>query len=222
MINKVENIIGYVFKNKNLLKTALTHSSYANEFGCESYERYEFLGDSLLNFIVAEYLYKNFNFTAGELSKNRSKLVSTDKLSQVINEENLSTYILMGKSLKKPSNNVLADIFESILAAVYLDGGIKSAYSFVNCMLIKNKENVQKIIYNEVDYKTSLQEFVQSLPGKRLAIEFKVINEENIDNVINFTVQLYIGGKLIATQKDLSIKKCEQKCSKIALEILNK
>ena len=220
MNSKIENILGYTYKDKNLLKTALTHSSYANEHNAESYERFEFLGDALLNFIVGEYLFENFNVSAGELSKYRAKLVSTEKLSEVVSLTGLKFHLILGSSMKEASNNVLADVFESLLASIYLDSNMTEAKKFVKRLLLVNIDNVEKIINNEVDYKTHLQEFIQSLPGERLSIQFKVVKEEKINNVNQFTVELIIGGKVIATQTDLSIKKCEQKCSKIALEIL--
>ncbi len=190
---KLETIIGYEYKDKNLLKTALTHSSFANEHECESYERLEYLGDSLVNFIVGEYLFTNFNVGAGDLSKFRAKLVSTDKLSDVISKLNIKFFIVMGNSMKEPSNNVLADIYESILASIYLDSNMTECKKFVNRTLLESKDNVEKIIYNETDYKTHLQEFVQSLPGQKLSINFKVVNEEKLDGVSRFTVELYIG-----------------------------
>lgn len=222
MSKDVEKIIGYEFKNKELLKTALTHSSYANEHNIQSYEKLEFLGDALLDFIVGEYLLQNFDMTAGELSKNRAKLVSAEKLSEVMSHSTLKFYIVLGSSMKEPSNNVLADIFESVLASIYLDGNMTSAKKFVKSFLLIDKANVERVINNEIDYKTSLQEFIQGLPGERLSVQFKVVNEEKVDNVIYFTVELYIGGKCIATERDLTIKKCEQKCSKIALDVLKK
>ncbi len=219
---EIEKILGYEYKDTKLLETALTHSSYANEHNCESYERFEYLGDALVNFIVAEYLYKNFNVGAGDLSKFRAKLVSTEKLSEVITKTNLKYFIVMGSSMKEPSQNLLADIYESLLASIYLDGGLAECKKFVMRTLLINKDNVEKVVYNETDYKTHLQEFVQSLPGAKLSINFKVTNEVKIDGASKFTVELYVGGKLIATESDFSIKKCEQKCSKIALELLNK
>ncbi len=217
---KVYEIIGYEFSNETLINTALTHSSYANEHNCESYERFEYLGDALLNFIVGEYLFKNFNVGAGDLSKFRAKLVSTEKLSEVITNTNLKFFIIMGSSMKEPTQNILADIYESILAGIYLDANLSECRKFVTRTLLIDKDNVERVVYNETDYKTHLQEYIQSLPGERLTMEFKVTDEVKVDGVSKFTVDLVIGGKVIATESDLSIKKCEQKCSKIALELL--
>ena len=130
-MNNVEKIIGYNFKNKQLLSMALTHSSYAHEQSTESYERLEYLGDSLVNFIVAEYLFANFQVSAGELSKYRASLVSTESFAGIVKSMGLEKYILIGKSVQKISDSVLADIFESVLAAIYLDGGRDKVYDFV-------------------------------------------------------------------------------------------
>lgn len=222
MNKDVEKIIGYEFTDKELLSASLTHSSYANEHNVESYEKLEFLGDALLDFIVGEYLLQNFDFTAGELSKNRAKLVSADKLGEIMSYSSLKYYIVLGSSMKEPSNNVLADIFESVLGAIYMDSNMTNAKKFVKKFLLINKANVERIINNEIDYKTALQEFIQGLPGERLSMQFNVVKEENVENIKYFTVELVIGGKTIATERDTAIKKCEQKCSKIALEVLKK
>lgn len=222
MNKDVEKIIGYEFTDKELLSASLKHSSYANEHNVESYEKLEFLGDALLDFIVGEYLLQNFDFTAGELSKNRAKLVSADKLGEIMSYSSLKYYIVLGSSMKEPSNNVLADIFESVLGAIYMDSNMTNAKKFVKKFLLINKANVERIINNEIDYKTALQEFIQGLPGKRLSMQFNVVKEENVENIKYFTVELVIGGKTIATERDTAIKKCEQKCSKIALEVLKK
>ena len=218
-MNNVEKIIGYNFKNKQLLSMALTHSSYAHEHSTESYERLEYLGDSLVNFIVAEYLFANFQVSAGELSKYRASLVSTESFAGVVKSIGLEKYILIGKSVQKISDSVLADIFESVLAAIYLDGGRDNVYDFVLKFLLKNKSNVQKIVSSHIDYRTTLQEKLQSyIPQKTM--EWVLEKEEKVGNEKHFTISLLIDGKKYATATCDTHKKCEQECSKIALKKL--
>lgn len=218
-MNNVEKIIGYNFNNTQYLKTALTHSSYAHEHNSESYERLEYLGDSLANFIVAEYLFSNFSVSAGELSKYRASLVSTESFASLVKKMGLEKHILIGKSVQKISDSVLADVFESVLAGIYLDGGWESAYDFVVKFLLKNKSNVEKLINQHIDYRTALQEKLQSYTPQK-TMEWTVEREEKLGNVKIFTISLLIDGKRYATATCDTHKKCEQECSKIALKKL--
>ena len=123
----VKNLeLGYEFKDISLLETAFTHLSYSNEHGVDSYERLEYLGDSVLQLVVSEYLYHNFpQLTSGELSKYRSHLVSTKNLSSITKKLHFDKYIKLGKALNSVSDALMADLFESVLASIYLDGGMK-------------------------------------------------------------------------------------------------
>lgn len=218
-MNNIEKIIGYEYKDKGLLESALTHSSYAHEYGTLSYERLEYLGDSLVNFIVAEYFYRHFNVEAGEMSKFRACLVSTDNLANIVKNSGLKQYIRIGKSVQKISQSVLADIFESILASIYLDGGIMHACRFVDRFLLINKENVENTIVSHTDYRTTLQEKLQSYTPQK-SMEWVLEKEDKVDNKKMFTISLLIDGKKYATAVSDTHKKCEQECSKIALEKL--
>ena len=133
-MNNIEKIIGYHFKDENLLNMALTHSSYAHEHNMPCYERLEYLGDALVNFIVGEYLYSNFDLPAGQLTKYRACLVSTESFAKIIENLGLEQYILIGKSVQKISKSLLADIFESLLASIYLDGGKENADKLLEYM----------------------------------------------------------------------------------------
>ena len=215
-MNKVEEIIKYRFKDQDLLKKALTHSSYAYENSTTSYERLEYLGDALVNFIVGEYLFKNFEVPAGELSKLRARLVSTETFAGIIEEMNLKQYILIGKSVQKISNSVLADIFESLLASIYLDGGKEKADKFVYNFLLKDKEFVGNLIDLHFDYRTTLQERLQAYNPQK-SMSWNLEKEEKVDNKKIFTISLYIDGEKYATSTNDTHKKCEQECSKIAL-----
>ena len=133
----LEEKIGYVFKNKDLLTEALTHSSYANEQGnLESNERMEFLGDAVLSIVSAEYLYKKFpDLPEGKLSKIRSSLVCTQSLSSFSRELGVGDYLLLGRGEKASGgadrDSILENTFEAIIAAIYLDGGMLEAKKFI-------------------------------------------------------------------------------------------
>lgn len=218
-MTKIEKIIGYEFKDKTLLEMALTHSSYAYEHNVSSYERLEYLGDALVNFIVGEYLFLHFDVPAGELSKYRASLVSTESFSKLVEASDLKKHILIGKSVQKISDSVLADIFESILASIYLDSGMKSASKFVNKFLLKDIESVKNTINLHIDYRTALQEKLQSYSPQK-TMRWELEKEEKKGNTKIFTISLYVDGKKFATSIQDSHKKCEQECSKIALEKL--
>lgn len=215
-MNNLQQILGYDFKDKNLLKVALTHISFAHDNNCESYERLEYVGDALADFIVGEYLYKNFDLDAGELSKYRAKLVSTSTFASIIAQNQIDKYILTGKSVQKVSDSIRADIFESILASIYFDGGMDKAKAFVNRMLLKSKHCVLTFVKEHIDYKTTLQEKLQSyIPQK--SMRFEVISQEGKDDDKNFTVALFVDNVRVASTTGKSHKMCEQECAKIAL-----
>ena len=134
--SKLEDSIGYKFNNINLLKQALTHSSYAYEQKVESYEKLEFLGDSILEFVSSEFLYRNYdNLKEGEMTKVRASVVCEESLSKVSKMHNFSDFLLLGKSeiLNNGSQRkaVLEDTFEAVVAAIYLDGGLEPAKKFI-------------------------------------------------------------------------------------------
>ena len=134
-IAAVESIIGYNFKDKKLLKTALTHSSYANERMLENYERLEYLGDSVLGFFAAEFLYRKTNGAEGNLTEERKGIVSEKALVKI--SESLGfPAIMLNRLQDEPSAKVKSDLVESMIAAVYLDGGIEAARKFFDNKLI--------------------------------------------------------------------------------------
>ena len=137
-VKPIEKIIGYTFKDKNLLKGAFIHSSYANEHKeLKSNERLEFLGDSVLSVIVTDYIFKHHKNNEGDMSKIRSSLVSEKSLSFIFENLGLAKYIIVGVGLKnsKPTSAMMADAFEAIVAAIYLDGGLNNAQLFVLSVL---------------------------------------------------------------------------------------
>lgn len=216
-ISDLEAIIGYTFTNKHLLIQAFTHSSYANEHGVKDYERLEFLGDSLLESIMTIYLYRNFTkYSEGELSKIRARVVSAQSLYNVIEELGLNKFIRVGGSIdiNNIPLNIVSDVFESIVGAIFLDSDIYKAKDFVYNKLIKNEDNIHKIFYELMDYKTALQEKLQA-EGKHAIYE----SNEVKDGVnILFETKIIVDNNVLATHIASSKKTGEQACAKEVLE----
>lgn len=216
------NNLGYEFRDNSLLNTALTHQSYANETETESYEKLEFLGDSVLQIIVSDYLYKTFSEkTTGDLSKFRTHLVSTKNLCRVSNDLKLPDLCKFGRAVKTISEGVRADLFESVLGAIYLDGGMQEAEKFVYSNIIVSRENVINVIENDYDYKSALLERLQELPEKP-TLQFVLLDSKQADGKTSFSMALEINGKRITHCDDVSKRNCEKKLSKFALENFDK
>lgn len=212
-ILEIEKIIQYSFRNKGLLEEALTHSSFANENKTKSYERLEFLGDSLLEYIVSDYIYANFpELPEGKLTKLRATLVQEKTLGGILNNLGISQYILIGKSLKTYNLSMACDVFESIIGAIYLDAGMERAREFVLNFLVKNKENIDNIAKNSIDFKTKLQELLQ---GQSKTIEYTKEKAEN-----GFKIGIKIDGKIIGECEANSIKSGELELAKKIYEKL--
>ena len=163
IINEAEKIIGYKFKDKKLLLKALTHSSYSNEHRVESNERLEFLGDAIIEFIITERLYLEFKSKEGDLSKIRSMIVSEKPLSEAIDKLGLEKCLLKGVGESKnsiSSKAVKCDMFEAIVGAIYLDGGIENAKSFFNVAVGEKLNNIKLNGFVD-DPKTKLQELLK-------------------------------------------------------------
>lgn len=220
---KIEEKLNYEFKNKDLLTLALTHSSYANEHGDYSMcnERLEFLGDSVLSIIVSEYIFKNLpNKPEGELTKLRAYLVCEKTLSCFARELGLGDYIRLGRGEAQNKGNerpsILADAFEALLAALYLDGGKEAAKKMVLGFAVPKMNDDTDDSY--CDYKTLLQEVVQKNPQERLT--YQQVAESGPDHDKCFTVEVYINSNLIGTGTGHSKKKAEQQAAKQALELM--
>lgn len=223
-MEQLEKIIGYQFKDKNILTEALTHSSYANEtkgkhIVCN--ERLEFLGDSVLSVVVSEYIFKTYtDIPEGELTKLRASLVCEKSLFEFAKKINLGDYLILSRGeknsggTKRPS--ILSDAFEALIAAVFLDGGIEEAKKFI-LGLIKpeinsHKQNVFK------DYKTTLQEIIQKNPGEHL--EYYLIGESGPDHNKHFTVEVHLNSNVIGKGGGKSKKEAEQQAAREALELM--
>ena len=220
---ELENCIGHAFENKDLLITALTHSSYANENKAKSVqcnERLEFLGDAVLGVIVAEYLYSKFpDLPEGRMTRLRSELVCEKNLSHVAVELNLGENLLLGKGEERSGGgrrpSILADAVEAVIAAVYLDGGKQEAEKFVYKFILSGFEAGDKY---ERDYKTELQEFIQRKAGQVLT--YKLTSESGPDHEKVFTVDALLNGQIISSGRGHSKKDAEQAAARSALEEL--
>ncbi len=218
----IQEKIGYNFKNTELLKRALTHTSYANETGGDhnlSNERLEFLGDSVLGVISAEYFFMNYKkLPEGELTKLRAATVCEKALCEYAKDIDLGSYILLGRGeivtggSERPS--ILADAFEALIAAVYLDGGMDAAKGFV----LKYIEKAAKEHRGFKDYKTMLQEVVQKNPGE--IVEYVLVNESGPDHDKRFEVEVHLNSNVIGRGIGTSKKKAEQFAAKEALELM--
>ena len=221
-MQKLQNKIEYTFKNKALLEEAITHSSYANEHhGSVPYnERMEFLGDAVLSFVSAQYLYEKYpDMPEGRLSKLRSSLVCTQSLSSFAKEIELGSYLRMGKGetamggAQRPS--VLEDAFEALIAAIYLDGGIEEARRFILRFLSREVESHH---VNFKDYKSILQEIIQQNPDERL--NYAVVNTSGPDHDKRFEVELRLNSNIIGKGTGTSKKNAEQEAARQALELM--
>ena len=217
----MRKIFGYNFKNKYLLKTALTHTSYAYEHKCKSNERLEYLGDSILEFISSEYLFKNYNnLSEGEMTKVRSYAVCENGLYEVALKHNFSDFLYLGKSERTEKNEkkaILADSVEAVIAAIYLDSGIEEARKFV----IESIKDLIEFASHNVglkDYKTVLQEKLQE--NGDVKIEYKIFKETGPDHDKTFYAEVECEGKKLAEGKGRSKKAAEMQAAKKALEIL--
>ena len=208
---KIEKIIHYGFKNKELLKTAFTHSSYAFDKGVESNERLEFLGDSVLNLAIAEELYKTYDAKEGQMSKWRSKMVNSDTLSGIIESLELDKFLLTGKSFTNfdISKSMKEDLFESIVGAIYEDTSFEKAKRFI-FRFINTKKSVKK---KDVDYKSALQELVQKHKGANLVY----FTYENPKEPGVFCSEIYINDVFIARCESESKKQAQIMSAKLAL-----
>lgn len=221
----LEELLNYRFQDKGLLLEALTHKSYSHEHKLErNYERLEFLGDAVLQLIVTEYLVAKYKeYDEGMLSKYRGYFVSEQFLSELSKIINLGDFVRLGKGEEqsggKFKSSLLCDIFESLIAAIYIDGGYNHARSVViNLASDKIDETIEENRF--IDGKTELQKLTQKrfeqLP------EYKVISEDGPEHDKTFLVEVYIGGKPVAKGKGKSKKKAEQDAAKKALYYLQK
>lgn len=222
-MENLEEKLGYRFKNRSLLTTALTHSSYANENrakGVVCNERLEFLGDSVLGLVVADYLYQTrSDWPEGELTRFRASLVCEENLDNVAHELNLGSYLLLGKGEEagggRTRNSIIADAVEAVLAAIYLDGGIDEARKMVKTFIL---DRIGTRDAANRDYKTALQEIVQRKSGKTLS--YHLLGSEGPDHAKIFYMEVQLNGNPIGQGQGRSKKEAEQMAAKAGIEAL--
>ena len=222
MVKDLEAAIGYQFKNIMLLQNALTHSSYANECwhdSLKSNERLEFLGDSILGMVVAEYLFTRFpNCPEGELTKMRADMVCEQALAAIAEKLDLGRHLLLGNGEEQTGGrnraSILADAVESVIAASFLDGGMDAAKAFIEKFVLCDVKPEPK---HNVDYKTALQEQVQK--KKAQVLTYELLEESGPDHAKLFKVAVNLNGKQIGTGEGSSKKRAEQAAAKTALEV---
>ena len=216
----IAKITGHEFKNKSILKTALTHSSYANEKdrGCTYNERLEFLGDSVLGLVVSEFLYTHKRLAEGEMSKTRANLVCEKSLAECAKKMNLGDILFLGKGEERTGGreraSVLADATEALIAALYLDGGFEVAKRFVLSMLGDTMEKVLDKKYIS-DYKTALQEIIQADSNEK--IEYRLLGESGPDHNKEFEMAVFLDGECFESGTGRTKKDAEQAAARLAL-----
>ena len=223
MIKDLEVVLGYRFQNIQLLQNALTHSSYANERWHNSLlsnERLEFLGDSVLGMLVAEYLYHNFpNRPEGELTRMRADMVCEQTLAAAADRIGLGSHLLLGHGEEqgggRKRNSILADAMESVIAACFLDGGMEAALKVVQQFILVEVP-VTKL--HNADYKTKLQELVQQ--KKNQVLSYKLVGQSGPDHDKKFDVEVSLNGNVVGFGSGSSKKRAEQMAAKCAIEKL--
>lgn len=221
-INQFQKKIGYFFKNPELLQTAFTHTSYANEHNIQSYERLEFLGDAIVDFLVGEYLFNNFpSLDEGMMSRVRAALVCEKALSELATELEIEKCMLLGNGAeqsgerKRPS--ILSDMFEAHIAAMYLDAGIDNTreylYSIYGERISKAAENGSVI-----DYKTKLQEKLQE--NGPCNIVYEIVSSQGPVHHCLFEMQVTANGKILGKGTAYSKKEAQQQAAQDALNKL--
>lgn len=219
---KLEKSIGYTFKNKDLLKKALTHRSYAYENKIESNEKLEFLGDSILEFISSKYIYNNYpKLKEGEMTKVRAEVVCEQSLYNVACEHNFSDFLQVGKSERINHGNekvaILADSIEATIAAIYFDSNIEDAEKFI----IENLKDAIEVSTKNVgmkDHKTVLQEKLQM--NGEVNIRYTIIEEKGPDHDKTFTAEVSCNNKKLAIGKGKTKKQAEMEAARKALEYM--
>lgn len=214
-LESVEKRVGYSFLDKRLLEQSLTHLSYANEMGIESYERLEFLGDAVVELVVSDYIYRNLNFDVGVSTRLRASLVSTDSLSKISQDLELDKIAKKSRSLSQLSKKNIADLFESLIGAIYIDGGVDEARKVIEKLVIKDMENIRFVIRNSIDYKSRFQEYMQK---QSQHFEYKVISSEGLDHIKTHTIGLWINEKKVVEFTASSKQIAEEKCAEYYLK----
>ena len=223
MLTKLEQGLGYTFRNKALLENALTHSSYANENRerhLPDNERLEFLGDSILGFVVADYLYRNYpDKPEGELTRIRAALVLERKPAEACATIERGSYLLLGHGEEqgggRKRDSIVSDAMESVIAASFMDGGFAAAKEIIDRLILSN---IPKGRPRNFDYKTAFQELVQRKKDQQ--IHYELTGESGPDHDKHFEVEVLLNGKAVGRGVGSSKKRAEQAAAEAAIEAL--
>ncbi|MCM1148923.1 MAG: ribonuclease III [Butyricicoccus sp.] len=215
--------LNYEFKDPSLIRTALTHSSYANEHRCQSNERLEFLGDSILGMVVAAYLYRLYpDMPEGRMTRLRAELVCEQSLHRVAARLGFGENLRLGKGEElsggRERASILADCVEAVIAALYLDGGFDVARAFIMEHILSSLE--QPDFAHGSDYKTELQELVQQKPNQRL--NYAMVAESGPDHRKTFTAEVRLNGAVLGSGEGRTKKEAEQNAACVALRALRR
>ena len=232
-LSVLQERIGYRFGDESYLERAVTHSSYSNETGARNHhllcnERLEFLGDSVLSLVVSNYLYTHFSeYPEGTLTRIRSSVVCEAALASFAQKIGLGEFLMLGRGeaqnggAEKPA--ILADAFEALLAAIYLDAGaeegMQSVASFLLPMVKSAIDALPEVGDVRIDSKSRLQEFIQQDREQKEVLEYRLTGESGPDHNKTFTVDLYLGANCIGSGKGHSKKAAEQAAAKAALSL---
>ncbi|TCK98312.1 ribonuclease-3 [Natranaerovirga hydrolytica] len=219
-IKAFENKINYKFQNKQLLRQALTHSSFSNErkmSKLENNERIEFLGDAVLELVTSHFLFENYpKLPEGELTKLRASIVCEPTLSECAKDLQLGQYILLGKGEElsggRARNSVLSDVLEAVIGAIYLDSGLDEVRTFIKNIILTDIEN-KKLFY---DSKTVLQEIIQQ--NSQVPLQYRLIEEKGPDHNKEFVVEVIFEEKVLGIGKGRSKKMAEQEAAYKAIK----
>ena len=224
-MKELEKKLNYTFRDPALLSEALSHSSYANEHRAahlNSNERLEFLGDSVLGFVTAEFLFVHHpDLPEGDLTRIRAALVCEQSLYEVARKLELGKYLKLGRGEEagggRERTSILADATEAVFAAVYLDGGIGAASQLIHRVLL-DVEKEEVVEERRRDYKTALQELVQRTPGR--TITYRLVEETGPDHCRVFVMEVSVDGQVSGRGEGRSKKEAEQAAAKTALKLL--
>lgn len=201
---------GITIKNEKLLKEALTHSSYSNEHGGTCYERLEYLGDAVLEIVCSEYLYKNTNNPEGEMSRLRSLYVCENALYEYSKSINLKDYILLGNGIDEANKTIIADVFEAVMAVIYLESGLSTVKKLFNSLIVPHIESHDDFL---MDYKSLLQESVQTV---KKSVAYRLVEESGPAHLKKFKVEVIIDGLVFGVGEGSTKKSAEQQAAKDA------
>ena len=223
MLSELEAGLGYTFRDKSILENALTHSSYANENrerGLHDNERLEFLGDSILGFVVADYLYRSFpDRPEGELTRIRADLVCERNLAEAAATIELGSYLLLGHGEEqgggRKRDSIVSDAMESVIAASFMDGGFAAAKEIIDRLILSN---IPKGRPRNFDYKTAFQELVQRKKDQQ--IHYELTGESGPDHDKHFEVEALLNGRAVGRGVGSSKKRAEQAAAEAAIEAL--